>query len=155
VKALSGYAEWFWLLAKGWKDVENRPRPLPKTLELPARIYLHASKTPTSYQDDAFILELLTFEQIEEYIDVDWSKYRGAIIGEITITGQCDVNHVDAMAEQVQTLPVSSIRNSSKWLFGPYGFWVKDGVLYEKPIPYRGQLGFFEVKLTEGTNVRS
>jgi hypothetical protein len=53
MKALSGYGEWFWLLAKGWKDVENRDWSLfryIKPSELPVRIYLHASKTPASHE---------------------------------------------------------------------------------------------------------
>jgi hypothetical protein len=37
----------------------------------------------------------------------------------------------------------------SPWFFGEFGFVVKDGVLYSRPIPYKGQLGFFKVSLPE------
>lgn len=33
----------------------------------------------------------------------------------------------------------------SPWFFGPYGFAIRDAKLWDRPIPYRGQLGFFEV----------
>jgi hypothetical protein len=134
IYALSGNAEWFWLLAKGWKDIENRPWNLtnklmvPKELTFPARIYLHASKTPASDQDIDFILDMLTPEQQDEFDSVGWERLRGKIIGEVTITGQV-------------------IKSASRWFFGKYGFLVQDPVLYDrdKHTPYSGRLGFFKV----------
>ena len=38
----------------------------------------------------------------------------------------------------------------SYWFFGPAGFVLDNPVLYDKPIPYKGQLGFFEVMLPTG-----
>jgi hypothetical protein len=143
VKALSGYAEWFWLMAKGWKDVENRNWSLYRYIkpsELPSRIYLHASKTPASEDELNFIDTILLQDNVDkltEFHQVDWAKYRGAIIGETTIIGQCQAGEF-AWGEKV-----------SPWFFGQYGFWVKSGILYPNPIPYRGQLGFFDVKLLE------
>lgn len=84
MKALSGYAEWFWLLARGWKDVENRPwylhmAPLLNYPPRTVRIYLHASKTKCfDGQDSAFVAERLTDEQFEEFCAVDFDCYRGA-----------------------------------------------------------------------------
>jgi len=135
MKALSGYAEWFWLMAKNWKDVENRNWPLTRYIKrdrLPIRIYLHASKSPATAKDRNFIFSLLKPEQLQIFISVDWSLYRGHIIGEITIVDE--VTHDDQGMKAVQ----------SPWFFGDYGFVVQDGVLYEDPIPYKGQLGFFE-----------
>ncbi len=130
-KALSGYAEWFWCLAKNYKDVENRDwsmfRYIPFS-QLPVRIYLHASKTKTPIDEQLVIKKNLTPEQWLEFCKVDWDKYRGQIIGEITIVGQVTTS-------------------GSKWFFGKYGFLVQDGVLYGKFIPYIGHLGFFEVKM--------
>jgi len=37
----------------------------------------------------------------------------------------------------------------SKWFFGPYGFVLKNPVEFEKPIPFKGKLGLFEVELEE------
>lgn len=52
----------------------------------------------------------------------------GAILGEVTITG--------CVAE-----------SQSEWFEGPYAFTLSDPISYERPIPYRGRLGFFEVEL--------
>jgi hypothetical protein len=82
-----------------------------------------------------FILSRLTPEQRQEFKAVDWSKYRGHIIGEITI------------ADEVTMDDVGMKITHSPWFFGEFGFVVKGGVLYDIPIPCRGQLGLFEVKL--------
>ena len=148
MKALSGYAEWFWLMAKGWKDVENRDWPLERRINLkenplPLRIYLHASKTKASVDEIGFICDTLHDLHpvwIDEFLEVDWNKYRGCIIGEITIFEQCSY-----FARAFR----------SPWFFGEYGFRVRDGVLYDKPITYRGQLGFFEVQLPTNQEVKS
>ena len=54
----------------------------------------------------------------------------GALIGEVDI--------IDCVTE-----------SKSPWFVGRYGFTLTNPKLYDKPIPYRGQLGFFEV--TVGT----
>ena len=127
MKALSFSRPWAWVIARGWKDIENREWPLPQKIvaQLPIRIYIHAAK---SIDPDAlpFIFKRLTMKQKGEYI-VTWTETTG-IIGEVTITG-C-VN-----------------QSASLWFFGPYGFILQDAILYDKPIPYKGMPKFFEVKL--------
>jgi len=138
MKALSGYAEWFWLMAKNWKDVENRNWSLTRYIkrdELPVRVYLHASKKPASKEDIAFIRSNLNPVRRQEFDKVDWERYRGAIIGEITITGEIIMDDWGMPATH------------SRWFFGTYGFVVKDGELYDSPFPCKGQLGFFAVEL--------
>ena len=121
---------WAWLICAGYKDVENRTwwLHMPPLLNhpsyannVPMRIYVHAGKEIDK-------LTLKDFDRIYDKIGhgVGWHSY-GAIIGEVTITG-C-VDHSD-----------------SPWFVGPYGFTLSNPVLYDKPIPYRGQLGFFEVR---------
>ena len=135
MKALSGYAEWFYLMARNWKDVENRNWSLTRYIkrdQLPIRIFLHASKTKAPQEERDFIWLHLTPAQRLEFEAVDWQKYRGHIIGEITIT--------DEVTRQDVALPATR----SPWFFGIYGFVVRDGVLYDKPIPCKGKLGFFE-----------
>ena len=57
-----------------------------------------------------------------------WRKDTGCIIGEVTITG-------------------CVTESGSPWFSkGGYGFTLTYPVLYEKPIPYKGRLGFFEVR---------
>ena len=137
MKALSGYAEWFWLLAKNIKPVENRGWSLTRYFkrdQLPVRVYLHASKTKTPVEELNIIMSRLTIEQLNEFIKVDWQRYRGRIIGEITIT------------DEVTREDIGMPATRSPWFGGPFGFVVEDGVLYDEPIPYKGQLGFFNVE---------
>ena len=138
MKALSGSAEWFWLLAKNWKDVENRNWPLTRYIKrdkFPVRVYLHASKKPASKDDIFLIRSKLTPAQRREFDMVDWGRYRGSIIGEVTITDEVTFEDIGMPATH------------SPWFFGEFGFVVQDGVLYDNPLPCRGQLGFFEVTL--------
>ena len=130
MKALSGYGEWFFPMAMNWKPVENRDWPLTryfKPAELPVTVYLHCSKTKASKEDIFFIRACLTPEQRAEFDAVDFEALRGTLFAKITFTA--DVTESD-----------------SKWFFGKHGFLAKDGELLTKPIPYRGQWGFFEVK---------
>jgi hypothetical protein len=133
IYALSGYAEWFWLMTKNWKDIENRSWSLNryrKLFDLPVRVYLHASKTKASDKEINFICDRLSPDQFAEFRSVDWSKLRGNIIGEITFTEDVTVS-------------------DSIWFFGKHGFLTESGVLYDDPIPCRGQLGFFKPKIGE------
>ena len=50
-----------------------------------------------------------------------------AIVGEVTITDCVD-------------------SSSSPWFCGPYGFLLSSLIVYKDAIPYRGQLGFFQVE---------
>lgn len=131
MKALSLSRPWAWLCAVGLKDIENRPWALPANFELPQRVYIHAAKS-FDYGAAQIIVEILTPEQKERFFNA--SHTPGAIIGEATITDCVD-------------------RSDSPWFFGPHGFVLQDAVLYDKPIPYRGQLGFFEVQLPEEVRV--
>jgi hypothetical protein len=136
MKALSGYPQWFWLMAKGWKDVENRTWSIPKTIKLPIRIYLHASKHLETSMNLRSAMRLLTFVQVDLFYAVDWKKYQGTIIGEIDITG-CQYRFPDENANLY-----------SSWAIpGQYGFTVANPVLYDKPIPMVGHLGFWNVIL--------
>lgn len=140
MKALSIKQPWAWLICAGIKDIENRDwfigrKPAlggyfkDRVIELPQRIYVHAGKTPEKYTEEliqylgergvAVISTLMLYsDQIA----------RGAIIGEVTIT--------DCVT-----------KSDSRWFVGKYGFVLTEPELYDKPIPYRGQLGFFEVTL--------
>lgn len=137
MKALSGYPQWFWLLAKGWKDTENRSWPIPKSMKLPIRIYLHASKHLESWDDLWLAHSLLTLNQwaVLRWA-VDWKQYKGAIIGEVDIISYS------------YRFPDENANLYSPWhMPGQFGFKMANPILYDKPIPYRGQLGFFNVEL--------
>jgi hypothetical protein len=119
------------------KDVENRSWALPSGFTLPQRIMVHVGKR----EDDidhvmAFcvgVLKLPIFSILASY-----SKLlpRGAIIGEVDIVG-CKFRDPDENANLY-----------SPWHEpGMYGFLLENPLLYDKPIPYKGRLGLFEVKL--------
>ncbi|MDD5511388.1 MAG: hypothetical protein PHI12_11365 [Dehalococcoidales bacterium] len=143
VYALSAKNPWGWLECMNLKDTENRYWKFPMTIEahrveLPIRIYIHAavSREEMTADNKHWILSLLTVDQRFAFLAA-WERMTfGAIIGEVTITG-CQFR----FGEENDNL-------YSKWhMAGQYGFKLKDGVLYDKPIPCRGRLNFFTPKL--------
>jgi hypothetical protein len=148
-KALSIKQPWAWLICAEYKDIENRDWRIGRrtssgaygdfSVTLPQRIYVHAGKT-NDLQEHFAAWEILmsiygppstSLFDVPKYkmIIADCKKQEqfGAIIGEVTVTGCVE-------------------KSDSPWFVGKYGFTLADPVLYDKPIPYRGQLGFFEVK---------
>jgi hypothetical protein len=142
VYALSIKQPWAWLICRGFKDIENRSRKaFPSAwidinthyLVLPQRIFIHASKTKTGKQtgdavdfmaERGLLSDELNEQLMKHFLYADTDGVFGAIIGEADITNWVD--HSDSL-----------------WFVGKYGFVLANPVLYEKPIPCRGQLGFF------------
>jgi len=134
MKALSIKQPWAWLICAGHKDIENRNWRIGRKsspgmmsvdwkLQLPARIYVHAGK---EFDHECLITQGETYANL---IKMPLEKFTlGAIIGEVDITACVKAS-------------------KSPWFVGVYGFVLANPVLYDKPIPYRGQLGFFEVEL--------
>ena len=144
MKALSIKQPWAWLICKGYKDIENRdwrigrnPQHGPYSsrdvadfgLELPARIYVHAGKTPDMHCMD-YLWNIFCGDIPHQLFPLP-SEQLGAIIGEVTITGCVE-------------------KSDSPWFVGKYGFTLAYPELYAKPIPCRGSLGFFEPALPPG-----
>ena len=128
MKALSGYPQWFWLLAKGWKDIENRNW----ATKYRGRVLLHASRHIDTDCDE-YIHERLSDRQWDEYSQMDWRKIAGCIIGEVDI--------VDCVWVQNKGLPATR----SPWFTGIFGFVTANPVLYPESIPYRGQPSIFNI----------
>ncbi len=109
-----------------FKDIENRDW----YTDYRGRIYVHAPQREEDF--------LNTMKWLGEHIGLapyacmllSSRKYspKGAIIGEVDI--------VDCVTQ-----------SKSPWFVGKYGFALADPKAYEKPIPYKGKLGFFEVTL--------
>ncbi len=133
--ALSIKQPWAWLICAGFKDVENRDWPT----KFRGRIYVHAGKVfdYKSWCDIASGLvpgaDKCQLSVHERFYAHNGDHLLGAIIGEVDI-----VNCLEYW---------SATKNKSPWFVGRYGFFLANPVLYEKPIPYKGQLGFFEVTL--------
>jgi hypothetical protein len=143
MKALSIKQPWAWLICKGYKDIENRGWKIGRKpqggfpicgqmdfgegVNFPFRVYVHASKEIDKidlpeYRGNDNARGFVTYARTTQPIPF------GSIIGEVDITG-------------------CVTESKSPWFVGPYGFTLANPVLYDKPIPYRGQLRFFEVKL--------
>jgi hypothetical protein len=134
MKALSGYAEWFYCLAKNWKPVENRGWSLTRYFrreQLPVTIYLHASKTKTPIDEYNFITRTLTSAQYEEFRRVDFDKLRGTLFAKIKVI------------DEITTADCGVPEYRSVWFFGPFGFITRDGEFLATPIPCKGHTFFF------------
>ena len=117
MKALSIRQPWAWLIVNGYKDIENRTW----STGFRGRVYVHAGRKIKSGD----------FPEQRDYITqsgilLPAEPSLGAIVGEVTITDCVDIS-------------------SSPWFCGPYGFLLSSPVAYKDPIPYRGQLGLFQV----------
>ena len=119
--ALSIRQPWAWLIVNGYKDVENRS--WPTTYRGPVLIHAGKGMTREEYaecRDVALaILPAIPFPEFD-------ALERGGIVGQAVLS-EC----------------VSD--SESPWFFGDYGFVLS----YGKPIPFvpfRGQLGFFNVR---------
>jgi len=118
MKALSIRQPWAWLIVNGFKDIENRKWQT----QFRGRIYVQSGKR----------MVLDDFPEQRQYfhgegIVIPENLTLGAIIGEVTITDCIE-------------------QSDNPWFCGPYGFVLKNPLSYETPIPYRGQLGLFEIQ---------
>ena len=117
LKALSIRQPWA-RLVNGYKHIQNRTW----STDLRGRVYVHAGRKIISGD----------FPEQRHYIKqsgifLPEEPPLGAIVGEVIIIDCVDTS-------------------SSPWFCGPYGFILSSPVAYEDPIPYRGQLGFFQVE---------
>ena len=139
MKALSIKQPWAWLICAGYKDIENRDWRIGRKpalggtfqnrgLELPSRICVHAGKNGDwSEETEDFLYRIFDADFPFHIPRLGTSPEQfGAIIGEVDITG-------------------CVAKSDSPWFTGKYGFTLANPALYDKPIPYRGQLGFFEI----------
>ncbi len=153
MKALSLQEPYAWLVLqrayeddprKPLKPIENRPRSLPKTFAVPQRIWIHASMTMYHVSLEEIRAKMTAsqwlrckdylhsiYREYETYHNRDrkWLQrigYFGCLLGSITITGQVT-------------------ESEDPWFFGPYGYILEDPQMLKKAIPYKGQLGFFEI----------
>ena len=122
LRALAVMQPWTWLIAHGYKDIENRDwKPTNPGLRYRGPVLLHASKQIDPDFEDA---QDWPWPDIERPDDFEF----GGIVGE---------------AEIVDCVTASK----SPWFFGPYGFVIRNA----RPLPFRpcrGMLGFFEPDFT-------
>jgi hypothetical protein len=127
VKALSIRQPWAWAIIHAMpdmemaKDIENRDW----YTGIRERVLVHAAKGCTRAEYEEFVEFAMTVLPPGTRIPPLKELPRGGIIGSVVIA--------DCVT-----------RSTSRWFFGKFGFVLKD----RRPmdfIPYRGNLGFFEV----------
>lgn len=136
-----------WLLCRNIKLCENRTKPFPRAIEglpvqFPIRILIHASLKSFSACEATSLYKAAerwhpgwdNSADREKFWDVVHDPfYKGAVIGEVTV-----VKSVFRFGEENDDL-------YSPWHFpGHYGWYTKDGRLYDEFIPCKGRLGFWK-----------
>lgn len=126
MKALSVRAPWWWFILHAGKDIENRDWPT----RFRGTVYLHAGKWfgKEEILDDYYSMRatvLLNADLPRVTLD-DWKSSGGCLVGMVDI--------VDCVS-----------KSDSPWFFGKYGFVLRNPRPLPAPIPFKGQLGFFEV----------
>ncbi|MCK4830458.1 ASCH domain-containing protein [bacterium] len=116
MKAISIKQPWASLIISGVKDIENRTWKSDYT----GPLLIHASKGWSKSGYD-FISD-----KMDTYVPCKDSHVFGAIIGTVDMVGCVD-------------------ESESKWFFGDWGFEFENAKEFKNPIPWRGQLGFFNV----------
>ncbi|KKM69127.1 hypothetical protein LCGC14_1453960 [marine sediment metagenome] len=118
MKALSLTQPMAWAIFNG-KDVENRTWPT----KFRGRVMIHASK---GFNKEHYALIASNENRLGCCLPQREDFIHGAIIGEVAIV-DCVQHH------------------GSRWAMeGQYQFALRNAQLYEKPIPCKGMLGFFE-----------
>lgn len=124
MRALSIRQPWAWLIANGYKDIENRVWSTRYT----GPLLIHASKgmTRDEYEDVSDLLaEDSPFKGMGIRLPAFADLERGGIVGMAHCGGSVDTC-------------------ASPWFFGPYGFVLSEQRAFPM-IPFKGQLGFFDV----------
>lgn len=116
MKAISLKPPWPYAIFHLGKDIENRRWPT----KYRGPLLIHASKT----WDEAGY-DFLAY-RFDEFVPSKEHHVFGAIIGQVSLVDCLD-------------------QSDSRWFFGDYGFKLENPKEFKKPIPYRGQLGIFDV----------
>lgn len=116
MKALSLKQPWAYVIVHGHKDIENRKWPT----DYRGPLVIHASK---GWSQDGYDYLCgprdLWIPRREDYVF-------GALIGIVDL-----VDCVD--------------RHESEWFWGDWGFVLRNARGFKKSVPWRGQLGLFDV----------
>ena len=124
MNALSIRQPWAWLIVHGGKDIENRDWPT----RVRGRVLVHAAKGMTHDEWASAWVAAYGTEASPKAVEAGLTRdniLRGGIVGSVEI--------VDCVTH-----------SRSMWFRGRYGFVLRD----PRPLPFlpwRGQLGFFDV----------
>lgn len=116
--AISVLQPWAWLIVHGHKDIENRTWGTRRR----GNVVIHAGKRwgPEQREDLEYVHDEFPAIQLPDQFDL------GGIVGAALIV-DCVTKH------------------DSPWFNGPFGFVLANQRPSPKFIPWKGQLGFFEI----------
>lgn len=165
MKALSLKQPWAWLICAGYKDIENRNWRIGRksqhgpyssyhqanfTIELPMRIYIHASKSEPELQYLEKIERIILGNNVPPDVVMLNSKifcppneYLEKVIGAVVKKEPINIMTLGAIIGEVDIVDCVT-ESKSPWFIGKCGFVLANPTLYKFPIPCRGRLGFFE-----------
>ena len=126
MKAISVKQPWASLIVHGIKDIENRTWVCPQK-HIGHRVLVHASLKGANFWDSPVAGRVDEFLREISKSGTDWSNYpNGAIIGSVKIV-DCVQNHSSVWAEK-----------------GVFNWVLSDPILFDKPIPAKGKLSFWD-----------
>lgn len=131
MKALSVLQPWAFLLVGGEKTVENRTW----CLRYRGPLLIHAGKSRRLMNDDDLDEELADYLFNIDPFPFDHMAF-GAVVGRIEV--------VDCL----RPIQIGN-RVDRRWAEGPWCIICRNAELFKTPIPFRGQLGLFEVPMEE------
>lgn len=126
MKALSIKQPWAWLIAHGFKDIENRSWKYPPSYR--GEMLIHASKS-FDYEGYFWVLENFSYIPLPPPEITTNRREISAVFNRGGFVGRCKLN--DVVTE-----------SDSRWFFGPLGFVLSE----QEPIHFikhPGQLGLF------------
>jgi hypothetical protein len=126
--ALSIRQPWANAIVMGWKDIENRKWNTSQR----GLVCIHASAFIRSNFDS----------DLDDYSDVV-SDYVRPADGGVPSTLMAKDLAFGAIIGVARIVDVT-MRHSSPWFFGKYGFVLSDQQILAEPIPVKGALGFFD-----------
>lgn len=133
MKAISLWQPWASLIVHGHKKIETRHWHPPRAV-IGKRIAIHAAKL-TSH--DHLLLA-------PPFCDLlDGPLPHGCIVGTVKLSSCVRMTPTN-VADYAQRRPLEV--QLGDWQPGRYAWVLRDPVLYEEPVPYRGSQGFFIVR---------
>lgn len=143
MKALSMSQPWAAIVAEGFKTIENRSQQHGFRTPFPQRVLIHAAKSYDA-SSPLWIIAAAKRAGCSELIRrAHQFRYNEINVGRGALIGVCDFIDAGTPTDIAQKYP-----DDAAWIMedAAWCYVVRNAHLFEQPIPYRGQLGFFEVE---------
>lgn len=137
-KAISIKQPWASLICLGIKDIENRTWKLPEKYK-GKMVLVHAGSAKAKFNFSLLQHHELNRLNLRRWYDRE--QIKGAIIGSVEIV-DCVINHPSIWAKQTDDFLISQQMITYNWILA-------NPVRFDKPIPCKGQLSFFNPQIPE------